>query len=95
MINVIVRYFGFLREITGKKEENAYLEGSIEIGDLLEKLMEKYGNKFKRYIFTGPNEVREDLIFLLNEKNLARTNMLNCQLSDKDTLSILLPIEGG
>jgi len=95
MINVRVRYFGLLREITGKKEENAYLEGGIEIGDLLEKLTEKYGEKFKRHIFAGHNEVRESLVFLLNKKNLVGKNILNHLLSDEDTLSILLPVEGG
>ena len=95
MIKVRVRYFGLLREITGKKEENVYLEGNIEIGDLLEKLTEEHGKKFKRYIFAGHNEVRESLIFLLNKKNLVGKNILNHLLSDEDTLSILLPIAGG
>ena len=95
MIKVRVRYFGLLRHITGKKEENAHLEGSTQVGRFLQILAEEYGEAFERYVFAGHNEVRRSLIFLLNDESLVGENILNRLLSNEDTFSILLPVEGG
>ncbi|MGF3522304.1 MAG: ubiquitin-like small modifier protein 1 [Candidatus Bathyarchaeia archaeon] len=96
-MQVSVRFFTVLREITGKREENLqFAEGEKPTVSLaLRKLTSRYGKDFADYVFAASGEVRGFLQFLVNGKSVAALNGLETQLADGDVLAIVPPVGGG
>jgi len=94
-MNVEVKYFTSLREITGKKVDKIQLQNTITVNELLTLLCEKYGNKFVEYIYKKPQQVQPFLSFLINGKNINNMQGFETKLKNGDTIAILPPVGGG
>ena len=94
-INVHVRFFTTLREITGKKEEQIQLPGSATLKALLRQLSKKYGREFQDYTYDELGNVHGHLQFLINGKNTLTAWGLKTKLKDGDQIAILPPVGGG
>jgi molybdopterin synthase sulfur carrier subunit len=97
-LQISVRFFTSLREITNKKEETLkFPEGEkVTVDMVLKTLTQRYGKRFVEYVYdhkTG--EVRGFLQFLINGKSAATLNGLETELEDGDVLAILPPVGGG
>jgi MoaD family protein len=97
-LQVSVRFFTSLREVTNKKEEPLKLPESekVTVEVVLKTLSQRYGNPFVEYVYdrkTG--EVRSFLQFLINGKSTSTMNGLETELADGDVLAILPPVGGG
>jgi len=97
-LQVSVRFFTSLREITDKKEETLkFPEGEkVTVEVVLKTLSQRYGKPFVEYVYdrkTG--EVQGFLQFLVNGKSAATMNGLETALGDSDVLAILPPVGGG
>ena len=97
-MQVSVRFFTSLREITDKKEETLkFPEGEkVTVDMVLKTLSQRYGKRFVEYVYdckTG--EVRGFLQFLVNGKSATTLNGLETELEDGDVLAILPPVGGG
>ena len=97
-MQVSVRFFTSLREITDKKEETLkFPEGEkVTVDMVLKTLSQRYGKPFVEYVYdrkTG--EVRGFLQFLVNGKSATTLNGLETELEDGDVLAILPPVGGG
>ena len=97
-MQVSVRFFTSLREITDKKEETLkFPEGEkVTVDIVLKMLSQRYGKPFVEYVYdrkTG--EVRGFLQFLVNGKSATTLNGLETELEDGDVLAILPPVGGG
>ena len=97
-MQVSVRFFTSLREVTNKKEETLkFPEGEkVTVEVVLKTLAQRYGNPFVEYVYdrkTG--EVRSFLQFLVNGKSASTMNGLETELADGDVLAILPPVGGG
>jgi molybdopterin synthase sulfur carrier subunit len=97
-LQVSVRFFTSLREVTNKKEETLKLpEGEkVTVEVVLKTLAQRYGNRFVEYVYdrkTG--EVRSFLQFLINGKSATTLNGLQTELEEGDVLAILPPVGGG
>ncbi|MCI4434208.1 MAG: ubiquitin-like small modifier protein 1 [Thermoplasmata archaeon] len=86
-----VQYFATLRKITGKQEEDIKAR---KIGDLLEIILNKYGEEFRKALYDS-NGFRKGVIILKNGKNIIYLNNLETELEDTDTVSIFPPVAGG
>ena len=96
-LNISVRFFTSLREITGKREELLQLpdEDIVTIERVLKVLSQKHGTQFVEYVFSKETgEVRGFLQFLVNGKNLEQKS-LQTVLKNDDVLAILPPVGGG
>ena len=96
-MSVKVRFFTSLREIVNKKEEALRLtEQEATVAKVLETLSEKYGSKFREYVFDQKKgKPRGYLQFLVNGNSVETQNGLETQLRDGDVLAILPPVGGG
>ena len=97
-MQVSVRFFTSLREITNKKEEALkFPEGAkVTVEVVLKMLSQRYGKRFVEYVYDAKtDEVRSFLQFLVNGKSATTLNGLETELEDGDVLAILPPVGGG
>jgi len=97
-LQVSVRFFTSLREVTNKKEETLkFPEGEkVTVEVVLKTLAQRYGNRFVEYVYDrNTGEVRSFLQFLINGKSATTLNGLQTELEDGDVLAILPPVGGG
>ena len=94
-MNVEVKFFTSLREITGKKVEQVELQNTVTIDELVTVLANRYGKKFREYIYDKRGEVQPFLSFLVNGKNVNTMNGLDTKLENGDAIAILPPVGGG
>ena len=97
-MQISVRFFTSLREITNKKEETLkFPEGEkVTVDMILKTLTQRYGKRFVEYIYdTKTGEIRGFLQFLINGKSATTLDGLETELEDGDVLAILPPVGGG
>jgi molybdopterin synthase sulfur carrier subunit len=94
-MKVEVKFFTSLREITGKKVEEIQLQSVITVEELLILLSEKYGKKFREYIYNKKGKVHGFLSFLVNGKNINVLQGFDTELKQGDIIAILPPVGGG
>jgi len=93
-VNVKVKFFTTLREITGKKEEQYVLQGAATVGDLIQSLVKTYGHQLRNYLFEG-DQLRPQFQILVDGRAVEPSVALNTQLQDGATVAILPPAGGG
>lgn len=97
-MQISVRFFTTLREITGKKEEILQFKENeaVTLNKVLEKLAKRYGKDFAEYVYdTKTGEVRGFLQFLINGRSATTLKELDTELADDDVLAIIPPVGGG
>jgi len=97
-VQVTVRFFTVLREITGKKEEALAFskEEKITVDTVLRSLTQRYGKPFTQYVYdAGTGEVKGFLQFFINGKSASTLNGLQTELRNGDMVAIVPPVGGG
>ncbi len=94
-MKVEVKFFTSLREITGKKADEIQLQNAITVKELLNLLSEKYGEKFREYIYNKKGKVQDFLSFLVNGRNINVLQGFDTELKQGDTIAIIPPVGGG
>ena len=94
-MNVKIKFFTSLREITGNKMVNLQLKNKISVDQLLFLLLEKYGQKFRDYVYNQEGKVQDFLSFLINGKNINNLQGFNTVLKEGDIIAVLPPVGGG
>jgi molybdopterin synthase sulfur carrier subunit len=98
VLEVKVRFFTILREITGKREETLTFPNKalVSVNTILKVLSEKYGAQFTEYVYDSKTDKpRNFLQFLINGTSAATLNGTQTQLRNGDELAILPPVGGG
>ncbi|HVP26911.1 MAG TPA: MoaD family protein [Candidatus Bathyarchaeia archaeon] len=97
-MQVSVRFFTTLREITGKREETLKFQGdkTVTVDMILKRLAKHYGKSFVGYVYNvETGEVKSFLQFLVNGRSAPNSDMLHVKLSNGDVLAIIPPVGGG
>jgi molybdopterin synthase sulfur carrier subunit len=96
-LQISIRYFTKLREITGKKEEKIIFpeKQKTTIALTLKTLSDKYGKPFTDCIFDTEGQIKNFLQLLINGTSIPMDNKLESTIQDGDTLIILPPVGGG
>ena len=94
-MKIEVKFFTSLREITGKKVDEIQLQSVITVEELLTLLSEKYGKKFRDYIYDKEGKIKGFMSFILNGKNINNMQGLHTKLQDGDVIAFIPPIGGG
>ncbi|MBS7642753.1 MAG: ubiquitin-like small modifier protein 1 [Candidatus Bathyarchaeia archaeon] len=92
-MEVKVRLFARLREIAGSREVSIEVGDGSTVEDVVEKLSERFGGEFRRYL---EENLREERLYLvLNGVGIDRSRASTTSVRDGDILAIIPPIGGG
>jgi sulfur-carrier protein len=97
-LDVKVRFFTSLREITKTREETlSFPDGiPVTVNLVLKALAKKYRAPFTEYVYDGKSgQPKGFLQFLINGNSTATLKGLETELADGDVLAILPPVGGG
>ena len=94
-MEVEVRYYTMLREITENRFEKITLKPNSSVKDLINYLVEKYGEKFDSYIFNSNKRFNRNISLILNGVNIQNLQGFNTLLDKNDIISFLPPVGGG
>ena len=92
MAAVTVKLFANLRELAGVREIT--IDAST-VEEALNKLIERFGEEFKKELFVEDYKIRDEYLLLLNGKNFEFLDGLKTELNDNDVIAILPPVGGG
>jgi molybdopterin synthase sulfur carrier subunit len=97
-VQVTIRFFTILREVTGKREDMLQFSETekVTVNAVLKSLANRFGKPFTEYVYdqhTG--EVKGFLQFFINGKSASALNGLESELRDGDMLAIVPPVGGG
>lgn len=97
MAEVSVLYFGLLRELVpGKrKQERVKIEDSASVLELIQKIADSHGHKFKNYVFDDQGKLRSGLAFAVDGDSVTFTSLKKIKCSEIKEFVILPPISGG
>ena len=97
-MQISVRFFTVLREVTGKKEETLQFPDGpqVTVEAVLKFLANRYGKSFTEYVFdTESGKVKGFLQFFINGQSTSALNGLRSELHEGDVLAVVPPVGGG
>jgi len=94
-MEITVRYFTVLREVTKKRQETIEMKQNSTLEDMLSLLIKKYGANFERYVLSGRETKGLQLILLLNEQDTSQLSGFKTQLHNRDIVAVIPPVAGG
>ena len=93
--NITIRYFGMLHDIVGKRSESLSIDSSKNAMDLLQKLSDKNGKRFREFVFDSGGKIRSGLAFAIDGVSVQRSSLSKIKCKDISEFVILPPISGG
>jgi MoaD family protein len=94
-MDVTVRYFTIIRNVTGKREEVLDVAEESTVEEVLKALSARYGKEFERYISSGRDHKGLRLLFFVDGHNIEGGGGFKTKLSHGSTLAIMPPVAGG
>lgn len=92
---ITVRLFTTLRELAGTKREKLEFSTVVNVEDVLDALVSRYGKEFRDYLYDEEKRVRSHLQLLVNGKSVGLLEDVKTMLKDGDQLAIIPPVGGG
>ena len=91
---VKVKFFAYLRDLTGCKEE--VFPHAETVGILVKVLAARYGNAMREKLLSkDENDFHSEIIIMINGRHVAHLGGFNAPLKDDDTVHIFPMVAGG
>ena len=94
-MKVKVKTFANLRDIVGKPEIEHEIQDGATLGYLLDDLCRTYGKSFEHQIKDRKTGAIVPFLMLVNDKTYRSVADLSTPLGAGDTVTIMLPFDGG
>jgi molybdopterin converting factor small subunit len=95
MIDIKINFLSLLADITKIKELKLSVQENTTIKEILDKLIAKFGEHFKKTILDSPDSISKYIILGLNGKDIRTLNNLETVVHHQDELLLLPAIAGG
>ena len=92
---VTVRFFTTLWEITKQRKQELEVPDTTTLADVISILSDKYGPRFRDYIYDKEGHANQYLQFIVNGKSLSQLDNSKIRLKDRDEIAIIPPVGGG
>ncbi len=96
-----IRFYGLIRDIVGDAQLEMRLPPDSTVADLLDALVERYGERFRQRVMDGPESLSRFVELMVNGRQVDR-DALDTQLADADqgqtavvNVLVLPPSAGG
>jgi len=90
-----VVFLGPFRQVTGAKDIEVPMDDNETVQDLLTKLVDKFGQEFKKVMFYETGRLRENLVIRLDGENIDAKDGLATQIRAGQELMIMPAVTGG
>ena len=94
-MNITVKSFANIRDVVGTGELALDVSADTTLGGLFDVLNKKYGEAFDRQIRDQMTGAIVPFLILINDKTYRTTTDLDVLLSEGDTVTIMIPFDGG
>ena len=95
-MKVRVQYFGYIKNILNKKEENIELDEGASLSDLLNKMAGIYGAAFQKDVYEpGLNDVKMGFSITVNGVLIGQLSGITTRLADGDNVILMSLMSGG
>lgn len=94
-LKVEVRLFANLRELAKTKAVVEDIKIGTSVGDVLQKICERFGAKFREQILDRHGQPNENVKILLNGRNIVFLHDTATKLKDGDVIAFFPPVGGG
>lgn len=88
-----IKFFAHIRNYTGVKETE--INRCATVRELMDELCVKHGKKFEKLIYTDEHLLSDEIIILVNGRNIVHLESLNTPLEQGDEVSIFPVVAGG
>jgi molybdopterin converting factor small subunit len=95
MAEVVVRYFGILRELAGKRVETIKIEDEATLIELVRHLITRHDPKFKNFLFHEDGNLSKSLAFAVDGDSIPASKLSTKKCREVGEFVILPPISGG
>jgi MoaD family protein len=97
-LQISVRFFTTLREVTGKRQQTLEFDDNedVTVDTVLKHLVKRHSRSFADYVYDRKTrDVKGFLQFLINGRSASTMGGLQAKLKDGDVLAIIPPVGGG
>jgi len=94
-VKIVVRYYGMLHDIVGRRSEVLTIDGSKSASDLVAEISARHGKSVQDFIFETNGKIRAGLAFAVNGSSIPRSLLSKTTCKEISEFVILPPISGG
>jgi len=95
-MKVSVRYFGFVKNMVKKREEEFELREGALLSDLLNKLAGIYGEPFQKEVYEpGLKDVKTGFVVTVNGVLMGQLHGVDTRLNEGDSVILMTLMSGG
>jgi molybdopterin converting factor small subunit len=92
---ILVRYYGMLHDIAGKRSESIIADDTASALELVRAISSKNGKKFQDFVFDSEGRLAEGLAFAIDGSSIQKSQLAKTKCKDISEFVILPPISGG
>jgi MoaD family protein len=92
VVQVKILFHAMFKEAAGTREITEEFSDNATVGEMLDKLVRKYGKDFKTIVDSKTGQVNADTLVMLNGLSVRK---LNTPLRSNDLIMISVPVGGG
>jgi molybdopterin converting factor small subunit len=95
-LKVRVQYFGYIKNMLKKREDQIELDENASLSDLLNKLAGVHGEAFRKEVYEpGMNDVKMGFSVTVNGLLMGQLGGLDAKLADGDNIILMSLMSGG
>jgi len=93
-IEVSIKLFGFLSQLSEQAEVNMQVEAGSTVADVIHQLAERFGPSFRQALLDWHGNLQGGIEVVLNQRQISARRLSEISLQ-ADSVLVILPLVGG
>lgn len=95
-LKVVVKYFGYIKNLLGTGKDTFELSEGASISDLMKHLIEKYNESFKKEVYeAGMEDLKTGFVLTVNGTLMGQLDGIKTELHEGDEITLMSLATGG